>query len=59
MKGATTEPCEATRMTAKDTRTIAKGRSQYFFLAYAYLKISLSIRIAFIRFVLELVFIDN
>jgi len=33
MKGATTEPCEATRITAKDTRIIANGSSQYFFLA--------------------------
>ena len=43
MKGATTEPWEATRMTAKDTRITAKGSNQYFFLATAYLYICFNI----------------
>ena len=49
MKGAITDPCEAINTTAIVTKAMAKGRSQYFFLAAAYLYICLIISSDFIR----------
>ena len=49
MNGATTEPCDATITTANATNIIANGTSQYFFLAAAYLIISLRIENDFIK----------
>ena len=43
-------PCVATKITEIVTKAIAKGKSQYFFLALAYLKIWLKICRDFINY---------